>query len=384
MSTNTLVSQSADHEIDEIASVDCFDCVVPLPRPLQVGQAIVSSRTYAVVRLRTAAGFEGVAYAFGRGLPVGAIVRDAVAEVLVGADSRRPEAVRELLSGAHWPYAERGLFAVAASAVDLALWDITGKRANLPLADLLGRRSNAVPVCMVGGYSLVGGEDLDGLESEFADFASRNAGAVKLTVGAGSPDLDAERVGLVRRAMGDECSIVVDAFRSFRNLDDALDRLRRIEPFGLAYVEDPFSESMAPLVSELRRRTGLRIGLGETLSGHRAFRDLIASGAVDVVRCDATVIGGIREFMATTALASAQGLEVSTHVHPEIHVHLAAATSNLHLAGLELMLPSSGLDGLHRLLHTQLSVSEGHAVVSARPGLGLEFDWDAVEEFSRG
>lgn len=374
----------ADHLVDEIATVECFECVVPLPRPLQVGQALVTSRSYAVVRVRTAAGFEGVAYAFGRGLPVAAIVRDALAPLLVGADARRPETLRGLLSGAFWPYAEHGLFAVAASAVDLALWDIVGKRADLPLADLLGRRVNAVPICLVGGYSRVGGADLDELEEEFTSFSAQGVAAVKLTIGASSPTVDAERVAVVRRVMGDDCAIVVDAFRSFRNIDDAIDRLRLIEPLGLSYVEDPFSESVAPMVAELRRRSGLRIGLGETLSGHRAFRDLIATGAVDVVRCDATVVGGVREFIAAAALASAQGLEISTHVHPELHVHFAAAASNVHVAGLEVMLPSSGLDGLHRLLRTQLSVSEGHALVPEGPGLGLEFDWNAVAEFSRG
>ncbi len=57
-------------EPDPIRDVTCFDCSVPLPRPLVVGQAVVTRRTYAVVRIRTQSGLEGTAYAFGRGLPV--------------------------------------------------------------------------------------------------------------------------------------------------------------------------------------------------------------------------------------------------------------------------------------------------------------------------
>ena len=112
---------------------------------------------------------------------------------------------------------------------------------------------------------------------------------------------------------------------TFASLEDALRRIRLIEPYDISYVEDPFSESLAPLVADLRRRTGMLIGLGENLGGHRAFHQLIESGAVDVVRCDATVIGGVRELMAAASLASARGLEVSTHVHPHVHVHFGAA-----------------------------------------------------------
>jgi L-alanine-DL-glutamate epimerase-like enolase superfamily enzyme len=369
---------------DLIESVDCYDCVLPLPRPLQVGDALVSSRSYVVVRLRTTSGLEGHGYAFGRGLPIGAIIREALVPLLVGSDARFPERVRAELSGAYWPYSEQGLFPAACSAVDLALWDLTGKRAGLPVADLLGRRHARVDACLVGGYSILGADQLADLEAEASSFAALGARAVKLTVGGRPADEDAQRVATVRRAVGDDCLIVADAFRSFRSLDDALRRIRFLEPYGLSYLEDPFSESLAPLAAELRRRSGISIGLGETLAGHRAFRSLIAEGCVDVVRCDATVVGGVREFMATAALASAYGLSVSTHVHPDVHVHFAAAMPHIHPAGLEVMLPESGLDAFHLLLRTPLELQDGMVEVPARPGFGVDFDWAAIEEYARG
>jgi mandelate racemase len=164
-------------------------------------------------------------------------------------------------------------------------------------------------------------------------------------------------------------------------LEDALDRVARLRAFNLSYIEDPFSETVPRLARELRRRTGALVGLGENLSGHRAFRDLIASDAVDVVRCDATVVGGVREFMASVALASAQGLPVSTHVHPDVHVHFGSALAHLHPAGLEYIDPASGIDALHGLLESRLEIVDGCAVVPARPGLGLDWDWSAVERY---
>jgi L-alanine-DL-glutamate epimerase-like enolase superfamily enzyme len=126
------------------------------------------------------------------------------------------------------------------------------------------------------------------------------------------------------------------------------------------------------------------IGLGENLNGHRAFHALIESNAVDVVRCDATVVGGVREFMSTAALASARGLEISTHVHPNVHVHFGAALTNLHRAGLEYIRPESGVDGLHELLDVQLEIRDGCAVVPSGPGLGLAWNWEAVRRYSNG
>ena len=258
-----------------------------------------------------------------------------------------------------------------------------GKRVGAPLADLLGRRRDEVPLCGVGGYSRQGGDDIAALQEEMAAYAGIGCRAFKVTIGVDDPATDARRVAAAREAIGDDAALVVDAFRSFASLEDALRRLRLIEAHDLSYVEDPFSESLAPLVAELRRRTGMLIGLGENLGGHRAFHQLIESDAVDVVRCDATVIGGVRELMASASLASARGLEVSTHVHPHVHVHFGAALGNLHPAGLEYLAPDSGLDAFHELLATQLEIRDGCAVVPDRPGLGLEFDWGAVERYAR-
>jgi D-arabinonate dehydratase len=261
---------------------------------------------------------------------------------------------------------------------------LLGKRLDAPIADLLGRWRNEVPVCGVGGYKRSGTTGLADLQDEMSSLLRLGCKAVKITIGGDDPATDVNRVAAAREVVGERCTLVVDAFRSFASLEDALRRLRPLEQFDLSYVEDPFPESLAPLAADLRRRTGMLIGLGETLSGHRAFRSLIDSGAVDVVRCDATVVGGVREFVATAALASASGLEFSGHVHPNVHVHFGAALTNLHPAGLEYMAPDSGLDGLDELLSTHLELHDGCALVPGRPGLGLDWDWAAVARHSDG
>ena len=175
---------------DPIESVECFDCVVPLPSPLKVGSAWVTERTYAVVRLRTRDGIEGAAYTYGRSLPVAALIRDALAPRLIGADSATPENLRAMLAGAYWPYAAQGLVQVAISALDLALWDAQGKRLGASLADLLGRRTNTAMVCGVAGYTKGDGNELTDLQAELQSLVDQGIRSFKLTIGAGSPELD--------------------------------------------------------------------------------------------------------------------------------------------------------------------------------------------------
>lgn len=375
------------HEMpDPIEAVECFDCLVPLPRRLRVGAAVVAHRTYAIVRLQTASGLEGVGYAYGRGLPVARIVSESLAPLLKGADASLPELVRQRLLNAYWPYAGGGLFWVALSAVDLAVWDILGKRLDVPLADLLGRYRGDVPATCVAGYEYEDDEthDLTPLQEEVAGLVKRGVRSLKLTIGAGKPAWDVARLAAVREVVGDECLIAVDAFRSFTGLDDALRRLRLLEPYRLAFVEDAFAENLAPLVAELRRQTGMVMALGEGLNGHRAYRDLLTGGSIDVVRCDATQVGGVREFMAVAALTSAHGLQFLNHVHQDVHVHFAAALTNLYDGGLEYIPAESGQDALHQLLRNPLELQNGRVAVPERPGLGLEFDWNAVRTFHQG
>jgi L-alanine-DL-glutamate epimerase-like enolase superfamily enzyme len=367
---------------DMIETVEAFDVRVPLERPLVIGSATVTARDYTVVRVRTAEGIEGVGYTFARGLPMGTIVRDLLAPVAVGVDSAMPEMVRRRLLSAYWPSADHGTFTAAVSALDLALWDAQGKRLGVPLARLLGQVSSDVPVCAVVGYVY---DDRDAtLHEQIEAAVALGARSIKLVIGGASPERDARRVGLAREIGGPNVLLAVDAFRSFRDLDDAVRRVRALDAYDLSFVEDPFSETLAPLAAELRRRTGARIGLGESLAGHRAIRALIDAGAVDVVRLDALVIGGVREFMSAAALASGAGLSVATHVHSDVHIHFASAIPNLFPGGLEYMPSSFNIDTLHRLLDAPLAVDNGVVRVPDGPGLGMQWNWEAVRRFARG
>ncbi len=367
---------------DSIESVEAIEVEVPLERPLTIGAATITSRHYTVVGVRCRSGIEGVGYAFSRRMPIASIVNDMLAGVAVGLDACHTEAVRHALLRAFWPAADHGTFTTAVSAVDLALWDAMGKRHGMSVAQLLGQSRDRLPLCVVVGYVYDDGEAT--LRRELEHAVALGARSVKMVVGSASPERDAARVGLARSIIGPDRLLAVDAFRSFTDLDDALRRVRALQPHDLSFVEDPFSETLAPLAAELRRRTGMSIALGESLAGHRLVRGLIDADAGDVIRLDALVIGGVREFMAAAGLASAYGRPVATHVNTEIHVQFAAALPNLYAGGVEYMPPEAGTDALHRLLRSELTIADGLMSVPDAPGFGMDWDWEAIRSYARG
>lgn len=362
-----------------ISKVECYSVNVPLPKTLPVGTTLVTHRGYAVVKVTTQAGVVGVGYCYTRALPIAEIINSALAPEVIGKDTDFPEQIRQHLLAKFWHSAEHGTFTAALSALDLAIWDALGKENSISLSRALGQQHEKVLLCTVIGYQY--GDDESDLIAEVESSLKVGFKSFKMVTGAASPARDAERVKIVRELIGPDAKLAVDAFRSFRDLDDAIRRVNLIKGYDIAFVEDPFPESLGALALDLQKRTGALIAFGESQSGHRSLASLITQGFVDVVRIDALIVGGVREFMAAAAVASARGLPVATHVHQEVHIHFAAAINNLYSGGLEYMNPANNVDVLHKLINNPLKVENGYAHVPTQPGLGIDWNWKEIEKY---
>lgn len=369
---------------DRIRKVESFRCDIRLPQPVEVGATQVTSRDYVLTRITTEQGLEGVGFCFGRRLPLAEIVTSSFTPTLLGSDTLEFRTVPDRLRAEFWPYAEGPLFGVAVSMVEMALWDIAAKRRGVPLADLLGRRRSRVPMMAVANYAGLGeGDDVGSLREEVREYRERGFGAVKLVVGIRTPEADARRFIAAREELGPDFPIAIDAHRSYADLDEALHRLRLMADHVIEFVEDPMIESLEPALKRLRQRAGIGLALGECLWSPREFRRTFETGDIDVARLDATIVGGVSSFLEVAAMADAYGLRISPHTHPELHVHLGAVIGNLHRVGIEYIDPKFGVDAFFRLLATPLEIEDGYALIPSRPGIGLDIDWAAVEEFSR-
>jgi D-arabinonate dehydratase len=293
---------------------------------------------------------------------------------VLGLDPLRTEQVWARMYYGCLPIGQRGGLMSAISLVDICCWDIKAQVAGMPLATLLGGYREEVAVSIAGGYPELT-PDPGSTGEEVAGYVAAGFRSIKLAAN-GSP-VDTARLAAARDASGDDIDLIVDVHWTWRDLHSAIRCTRGWEAFDLTWLEDPFPARLAALVGPFRRAIDIPLALGEDRAGLDDFTALLDLD-IDVLRIDATVCGGITEFLRAAGLAAARGRPVSPHVFPEIHVHLAAALPNV--VGVEMVDPRSGVTPIDRLLQP-LDVRNGAAAPPASAGIGLVFDHEALQRY---
>jgi len=355
--------------------------------------------------LRSADRQVGLGEAFFTAGAVEAYLHEQVAPVLLGLADPTPERVSALLA----PYVGfqgGGVETRATGAVDLALWDLLGRRAGLPVVDLLGGAvRQRVPVyntCAGPGY--VGRSSRQhssnwGLEhSELDDlraFLEQPAALARQLAEEGLTgmkvwpfDSAAERTGGtdVTPTDLDRGLAVIQAIREavpamrlmvelhgLWNLRAATAICRAVEPYGPFWVEDPVRPDAIDALARLRDATDVPIATGETVVGRRGFLPLLQRGAVDIVTADVQWTGGLTEARRIATLADTFGVPVAPHdctgpVTFAACVHLVASQRN----GLIQETVRAFLRTWYRELVEGLpEIVDGHIAPSRQPGFGV-------------
>lgn len=248
--------------------------------------------------------------------------------------------------------AERDL-APALAAIDLALWDLAGRRARRPVAALLHPR----PLAAVPVNATLGAEDRATAAAEAAAARAAGFGCVKVKVGIGG---DAGRVAAVRAALGPDTAIRVDANGAWSDPDEALAHLRALAPAGIELAEEPVHGVEA--LRAVRARSPVPIAMDETHAP--------GSGAADAVCLKIARSGGIAGLLRDAAAARAAGSAVylaSTYDGP---TSIAAALHAAAALGAEAPLPHCGLATLGAFAEPDpLPSQDGRIAVPSGPGL---------------
>lgn len=345
---------------------------VPLPTILTDSMhGVMRNFELLTVRVRDAEGAEGVGYTFTVGRNGGAIysvLATEIAEIVAGAEANR---IEWLWNRLWWDlhYGGRGGPTVLAiSAFDMALWDLKAKRADLPLWNFLGGNDPRVP-CYAGGIDL----ELtpDALLKQTDDNLGRGFRAIKMKVGRKHLSEDVEKVAAMRRHLGAEFPLMLDANMKW-TVDEAIRAARAFAPYDPVWLEEPIPPDDFAGHARVVRDGGLPIAAGENLRTVWDFRHLIALGGVTFPEPDVTNCGGVTAFMKIAHLAEAFGLPVTSHGAHDVTVHLLAAVQNRSY------LEAHGF-GLERYIAEPLRIEDGCAVAPDRAGHGIEFDWKGLE-----
>lgn len=356
-----------------IASVRTDFYLVPL-------ETVLSDSTHGeiphfelvTVRITDSDGLEGVGYTYAvnsGGAAFQVLIDRYLAPVVIGRD---PDESEKLWQDMWWAvhYSGRGGHATSAiSAVDIAVWDLRAKRANLPLWRFFGGYDPQVPV-------YAGGIDLDfpieQLLEQSDRFQAEGFRAIKMKVGREHLSEDVERVRRMREHVGDDFPLMVDANMKW-SADQAVRAARSLEEFNLLWIEEPtIPDDVAGHVRVVREgRTP--VATGENMHTLYEFTNLIAAGGLTYPEPDVTNCGGMTVFRKIGAVAEAYNLPLTSHGVHDLTVHLLAAAPN------RTYMEAHGFS-LDRFIADPMRVVDGFTTAPERPGHGIAFDWDALDQ----
>jgi L-alanine-DL-glutamate epimerase-like enolase superfamily enzyme len=372
--------------MSRIAKLACTLISESLPAEWTAAHGTSHKRDECLVFVTTEDGLVGMGEAYHAFSPklMAAIVEEHLADIVVGRDSSEIQLLWEEM---FFSAGQLGSAAVAAiSGVDIALWDLLGRRLNKPIAELLGgggvKRVPSYVGCMCLGF-----QPADSLREEVRGYVADGFTALKVRGGL-DLEADVEAVAVTREAAGPHVDIMIDANSAY-SPPESLQLARRLARYNTFWLEDPFDFSVAYHHADmgwLRKNAPVPIASGGNVYTRFNARSLIDAGGVDYLTPDVTKCGGISEGLKIAALASAFNVTVAPHtvvgVGTVAGVHYAAAMPT-HIRG-HLEWDASQVNPLRdELCVPALEVKGGAVSVPRGPGLGIALpDQAALQRFA--
>ena len=257
---------------------------------------------------------------------------------------------------------------------DVACWDIAGKRAGLPIHELIGTAADRRAV-YVSSMFLATPEEY---AAQALEVKARGIRGYKVHPPAPA-SLDLEVYAAVRDAVGPDFPLMADPVAT-HSYEEALRVGRALEALDYRWFEEPFYDYDVQSYIKLRQKLDIPIAGTETITGGAQLTaQFIASGAVDIVRTDASWRGGITSALKVARLAEAFGMTCELHTaiyHPLELANLQLALAMTNTGWFELLYP---IENFAFGLAEPLDIRDGYAHAPTAPGLGAVYDWDAIE-----
>lgn len=343
--------------------------LVPKVKRVDAIQSFVSQETpFVTVYDSDGASGTGYSYTIGTGGPsVMALLEHTLAPALIGKDPDRIDGIwRDLLFLTH-ATSVGAITSLALAAIDTALWDLKCKKAGLPLWKAAGGTRDRIPL-----YSTEGGWlhlEPQALVDDALAMQAKGFKGSKIKIGSEHISQDAARLSAVRAAVGDSYEIMTDANQGF-SLSEAIRRARMLENYNIGWFEEPLPADDVAGHVELARRTSVPIAVGESMYSISQFKDYLQMGAASIVQVDVARIGGITPWLKVAHMAEAFNVMVCPHFLMELHLPLVCAVPNAKW--LEY------IPQLDSVTTAPMLVEDGFAIPSQAPGLGIQWDEQAI------
>ena len=356
-----------------IRSLTVRAVAAPMRLPLQTSSGAIGTAPLVLIDLETSAGITGRSYLFAvtraNLKPIIALV-EAMGELLAG-DPVAPFNIEKKLRQKYTLLGVHNIVLFAMSGIDMAAWDAHAQSLGQPLVGVLGGTPRPVRAYNSKGLGIM---PRKALAKEAKALVKEGFSAVKLRLGRPDAKDDIAALRAVKDAIGPKVTLMCD-FNQALSVNEAIRRGHMLDDEGgLLWIEEPTRaddfEGHGRIADELETP----VQIGENFMGPEQMAQALAVGACDFVMPDAQRIGGVTGWMRAAALAQGAGLEMSSHLFPEVSCHLLAVTPTCHW--LEYV------DWAAPILAEPLVVKDSHVLTPATPGTGIRWDERAVKKYA--
>jgi len=365
---------------------------IVLRQPVVDGAIADGSQDDLIVRVHTDEGIVGVGEVDSAPEVVKAVfdapnshyIATGLRHVLIGADPLDIEELwRRMYMGSVY-YGRRGVAMHAISGIDIALWDIKGKKLGKPVSALLGtpKRDRVRPYA-----SLLMPATEREVTAAVERLVAMSFTAIKFGWGplGKNEEHDVRLARAAKRAAGD-AEILIDAgFGYGADAARAIRVARKFEEIGIYWLEEPFEPDEFEAYATLADAVDMRVAAGEEEATRWGFRELMERGHVDVVQPDVTRCGGLSEALRIARNAESRGVMCVPHAWKSGVIKAASLHLNAVLETAYFQEYCVAETPINRLLtRERMPVEKGWVAVPDKPGLGVELDLDVLERYAVG
>jgi mandelate racemase len=343
-----------------------------MKRQLRTSGGAVTKAPLLLIDIRTDEGVVGRSYLFG----VNAIALKPLQELvgslgeLVAGDVLAPAEIEAKLRARTTLLGPYYLLGMALAGIDMACWYAVAVAAGLPLAPMLGGAPKAIPAYNSTGLGIMPAAEA---ADEAVQLVEEGFRAIKIRVGRANAQDDLAAVRAVRKRISDGVLLMAD-YNQALSVAEAVRRGRMLEDEGVYWIEEPVRADDFEGCSRVCLELKTPVQIGENFYSPQQMQNALAIHASDYVMPDLQRIGGVSGWLRASALAHAAGVEMSSHLFPEVSASLLAVTPTAHW--LEYV------DWANPVLQEPLEIRDGHAVIPNRPGTGIAWNEDYLQSLN--